>query len=526
MHADRDLSFLQEGIVDMLTSRLSSEDSVVVARKDTDRVLQDLSGPVNEENARAIGTKLEADYVLFGSLTMFGNSISLDAKMVDVHQKRPTLTLFDQSTKIDDVIPQINLFAAEINEKVFGRAVVARRLPEQPQQRPSLYAHPETLMTGPTGGPVQVPGERLAQTAGPGFEEVEGVPSVDTASAGFWKSQNLKMPIKGLALGDVDGDGKAEVVFIDDRQVHVYRFENKRFLKIKEIAGKRNQRLIGVDAADINGNGYAEIFVTTLTTPGQSLNSFVLESDGQDFNRISEEDPWYYRVIDMPDQGKVLVGQRRTMKDLFVAGVSRLAWVNGRYEPAEPVRLPKGVNIFGFAFGDVTDNEGQMIIAFDEDDRIRLFSPSGGEQWRSEESYGGSMNYLEINPETSRTTSGERLYLPQRIYARDVNGDGRDEVIVASNQGSLGRLFATFRKFTSGQMVCLSANGYGLMPKLQTPKVSGYISDYAVGDFDADGIDEVVVAAVRSKGTLVTEAKSSVMAYELTQLPSSAPQQN
>ncbi|HID29350.1 MAG TPA: hypothetical protein EYP19_05025, partial [Desulfobacterales bacterium] len=121
MNADRDLSFLGEGIVDMLTSRLSWGNRVVVGRDDTDQVLADISVPVNEEIARTIGSRLRADHVLFGSLTIFGNSISLDAKMVDVEQKRPTLTFFKQSKEIDEVIPQIDLLATQINETVFGR---------------------------------------------------------------------------------------------------------------------------------------------------------------------------------------------------------------------------------------------------------------------------------------------------------------------------------------------------------------------------------------------------------------------
>ncbi|MBE9581403.1 MAG: VCBS repeat-containing protein [Proteobacteria bacterium] len=513
INAETDLSFLQEGIVDMLTSRLSWENTVVVERKDTNHALRDLAVPLNEKTARVIGARLKADYVLFGSLTIFGNSVSLDARMVDVHEKKPTLTYYNQSGKIDDVIPHINLFATEINEKFFGHSVAVRRPVKQPEERPGIYAHPETLLAGESSGLARASGE------GPGFEEVRGE-EAPMASAGYWKSKNFKIRIKGIALGDVDGDDKTEVVFITDHDLYVYRFEGQRFLKIKEISGKRHQRFIGVDCADINGNGLEEIFVTSLSASGQSLDSFVLESDGDDFNRVSEGDPWYYRVIEMPDLGKMLVGQRRTMNDPFVGAVYRLACVNGRYESEERIRLPKGVNVFGFAIGDIMGKTDETIVAFDEDDHIRLFGSSGGEEWKSDESYGG-MNYLDINLDVGRGGTVERLYLPQRICTRDVNGDGKEEVIVASHEGFLATLFATYRRFSSGRMVCLSFKDHGLVKILQIPKVSGYISDYAIGDIDLDGIDEVVVASVRSKGTLVTAGTSSIMAYELAR-PGSA----
>ena len=517
MNADRDLSFLKEGIVDMLTSRLSWEGGVVViGRQETDQVLKDISGPVNEKIARAIGASLEADYVLFGSLTIFGNSISLDARMVDVQQKRRAVTFFKQSTEMDEVIPQIDLLATQINEKVFGRPVSVQQPLAQAKERPAAYAHPESLLAGEPSDQAKALRAKPAPAAASGFEEVSEVAPVDTASAGFWKSRNFKVFIKGLALGDVDGDGKTEVVFISDRRIYVHRFENMRFLKIKEVAAKRHQRFIGVDVADINGNGCAEIFVTSLKGTGQRLDSFVLEWDGNGFAPISQEDSWYYRVIAMPDRGHVLLGQKRLMDDLFVPGVYQLTWRNGEYEPEERLTLPKGINVFGFALGDVMNNGQQMIVAFDKGDHIRLFTLSGEEEWQSDESYGGSMNYLEFSSQAGGSDT-DRLYLPQRIYIRDLDRDGKNEVIVASNQGSLGRLFARFRRFTSGHVASLSWGALGLTLTRQTPKISGHISDYAIGDFDNDGAEEVVVARVGKQGTAITSARSSIIGYEIIQ---------
>jgi len=73
VNAEKDLSFLRDGIVDMLTSRLSVEDKVVVlCREEIAKVLKTVSPPINESKAREIGSQLGVDYVLFGSLTVFG----------------------------------------------------------------------------------------------------------------------------------------------------------------------------------------------------------------------------------------------------------------------------------------------------------------------------------------------------------------------------------------------------------------------------------------------------------------------
>jgi TolB-like protein len=494
MNADRDLSFLKEGIVDMLASRLSSGETVaVVSRQDTDQALEDISEPVNEEIARAIGEKLQADYVLFGSLTLFGNSVSLDTKIVDVHKNRPTLSFFKHGGQIDEVIPRIDLLAAEINETVFG--------------------HSESL---PAGGPppqAMVPGAVPAPAAAPGFAKSVVTAPADIAQGGLWKSQNFKIAIKGLALGDVNGDGKTEVVFISDQQIYVYRFENQRLVKIWEKAGKGDDRFISVDAADINGNGRAEIFVTSVKATGQRLGSFVLEWDNGDFSRVSEDSPWYYRVIDTPGRGPALFGQKRRMDEPFAPGIYELTWRDGEYRPGDRLTLPKRTNIFGFALGDVMNNGRQMIVAFDQGDHIRIFDPSGEEEFSTDERYGGSMNYVEFWSKNEDVP--ERFCLPQRICVRDLDGDGRPEVVTASNEGALGRLFARFRRFEGGRMVSLSWKSLGLTPDRETRKISGHISDCAIGDFDNDGADELVAVHVAKQGTAVTGAKSSIIAYEI-----------
>jgi hypothetical protein len=74
-----------------------------------------------------------------------------------------------------------------------------------------------------------------------------------------------------------------------------------------------------------------------------------------------------------------------------------------------------------------------------------------------------------------------------------------------------------FRKFTSGHIESLSWDGLGLNTTWKTRKISGFIRDFAVGDFDNDGKIELVAAVILDEGSVVLlgKPKSTIIAYEL-----------
>jgi TolB-like protein len=514
INADRDLAFLRDGIVDMLTTRLSWEDKVVVIEKEvTKNASSTVAGTLNEKVARQIGTDLGADFVLFGSITIFGESVSLDAKMLDVHGAKPPVAVFSQSQGMDTVIPKVNSFAADINEKVFGRAISRpRETPPTPvaqkQGAPSIYAHPERLL-GQT-----VDDQEQTSGLNPNFVVAAG----RGGSAGFWKSRNFDENIKGMAIGDVDGDGKQEVVLVSQTKVFVYRNIERRFIRVAEVAGQPNNYYVSVDVADINDNGKAEIFVTNLNTIRGSLESFVLEFNGSSFVPISEKHNWYYRVFDSPARGTMLLAQKRGINDAFLKGIHELAWQNGDYESVSKLNVPKKINVFGFAMDDILNDGTEMILMLDQNDYLQILSQSGSKEWKSDEHYGGSLNYVETGSETdAKEESGQpRIYLGQRILVKDLSGDGKQEVIVVQNQGTGSRLFKRFRNYTSSQIVSLSWDGLGLAQNWKTRKIHSYVSDFAIADFDNDGQDELVAVVVTKQGvSLLVKAKSAIISYDL-----------
>ena len=516
IHSEKDLSFLQKGVQDMLSSRLSLEDKVVlISKEEVSRAIKDLPEPINQETAFSLATKLEADYVLFGSLTVFGESISTDARFFDVHQKKPVVVFNQFGKDHGDVISHINLFAGQINEKVFGRKTIAYQPPQPTPGKESekeasddTRKHPESLWTAESGSGVYTYGTPTGE---------------DKTPFAFWKSRKFKTKIKGMAVGDVDGDGSNETVFISDQMVFIYRYSNKKFEKIGEIKGSNYDDFLGVDVADINNNGKAEIFVTNLSSTTEMLNSFALEWNGAQFAKIKENTKWYYRVLNIQNRGgSLLLGQKKGLNDIFSrSGVYELIWNNGQYEPVQPQDLPKNMNIYGFTYGDVYNDGREMIVAFAHNNHIRILTPDGHEEWKSSESFGGSATYItspyEVDaaePPSERLK--EHFYLPQRIHLTDLDKDGKNEIIVVKNILSAGRLLTRVRIFKSGHIEALAMDGLGSTLRWKTREISGHISDYTIADIDNDGQDELVFSVVSKTGSVLGEAKSYLVSQEIS----------
>ncbi len=517
VNAEKDLSFLKDGIVDMLSSRLYREDKVnIINRQATEKAAAAVGGPLNEGKARTLGTQLGANYVLFGSLTVFGNSVSIDAKMVDVSGKKQTLTFFNQSQSMDQVIPGINLFASDINEKEFGRVMETRQAapaagpssPQAGQPQIDARAHPDKLITGGIFGSELQKGQNEAP--GSAFITTDITRSQSTK---FWKSKSFKQQITGMAIGDIDGDGKKETVFTTEHTVEAYRYDNQRFIKIGTLADRNLDNLIGVDVGDINGNGVAEIYVSALNPQRKYVKSFVMEFSGKSYAEIVKDTDWYLRVIDIPQRGKVLIGQKQGLGSPFDKPIFELVWQNSGYEPAEQVLGAKRANVMGFSLGHVMNDGSEAAVVFDKFDCLRVYDLSGKQIWKDGEKSGGTPHYFEL-PEQGGEDLKNYAYYPMRILIKDINKDGKNDVITVRNQ-RLSELIS-FRTFTSGEIEVRDWDGIGLTVLWTTRKLSGYFSDFGVGDFDNDGQDELVAALVIDTGSVVmTKAKSVLIAYEL-----------
>ena len=513
INAAEDLAFMQRGIADMLEARLSWKDKVqVISQQRTRALLDEMPDPLTDTAARELGTRLQADYVLFGSLTVFGNSVSIDAKMLDVDGQKPPVTVFNQSQGMDEVIPKIHVFAQEINEKVFGRTPPAPRATTQPaaprrQAAParSVYAHPEKVLDQPP------PSGGETSDLNPDFVVSAGRRDAST----FWKSRNFEAYIKALSLGDVDGDGTLESVFVSENQLFIYRNVAQRFTQVREIPGESHFRYISVDVADINDNGKAEIFVTNLNTLQNRLASFVTEWNGSEFVTISKEENWYYRVLETTTRGTVLLAQKRGIRDLFLSAVHQLEWRAGNYASVGTVRIPDDLNLFSFTLGDVMNNDREEIVALGEDDYLQLFTQGGTREFKSDEHYGGSVNYLDTKKNTESAET-DRVYLAQRIFIKDLDKNGQNEVIVVKNHSGSGRLFQRFRHYTSAEIVSMSWDNMGLAVNWKTRKIHGYVSDYVIGDFDNDGEPELVASVVMKRGaTFLAKPKSTIISYDI-----------
>jgi len=514
IHSDKDLTFLRKGITAMLSSRLTDLGRVVVIDESSVAdIVKNLPTPLTREAAADAGRKTGADYVAFGSLTVFGNSISTDARFLEAATSSLLVTFNETGRNQGDVIGHINHFAEEVNTRIFGRSSSASV---------SAASSPPPA-TEPTD-PDQANPEKKIWSGEGGMRIRASNPDTYEADARLWRSRRFNVDIEGLAMGDVDGDGDTEVVFAGQDQAGVYRYKDERFLKVADLPLQPYLVCLGVDVADINGNGRAEIFVAA-RSENYFPSSYVLEWDGSGFQTIAEDLDWYFRVLRNPQTGRrTLYGQKGGARKVVAGPVWSMAWVNGAYRPQEKIILPDQASVFGFAYGDLTGDGVPNTMAFVKDDRLQLSLIGGREEWSSTDAYGGKYTWLISNQqyrEGQRMSSTrvdplpeQLFFIPQRILLTDFDRDGRNEVLVVKNEDVTGGLMSRVRSYREGRFENLAWDNVGMRAVWRTRKFSGYISDYNMGDFNNDGTEEVVFAVVKKFGDPMTgDSKSYLVSW-------------
>ena len=144
IHSQENLDYLREGINDILTSRITVEEGIVVIERSiVERALyEEKPMRLDETAATKIGMRIGADYIVLGSITKIGDDTSLDARLISITEGKPPVTVYAQQKGMDDVMVKLGDFAQDIGDNILGPRTLAGR-PEEPR-RP-LITHAFTV---------------------------------------------------------------------------------------------------------------------------------------------------------------------------------------------------------------------------------------------------------------------------------------------------------------------------------------------------------------------------------------------
>ena len=284
-----------------------------------------------------------------------------------------------------------------------------------------------------------------------------------------------------ITTGDVDGDGNDEIILCTDKNIRLYTLgvDLQPALGGVTIGGSSLEEYLWIESIDYNGNGRDEVIVTTMRN--KTIKSYIYELNGTEFT-LQYEDNVFMRKI-----GNRLIAQDYSSTLGFDGEVFYIVW-EGEYKHGDELDLPKGINIYDFAYAD-DPQAGKVILAYDENGFLNLYDSHGLKLWRSESSTGGFL------------TSFKKSYSPTRSPEVKTNMeafvDSSEEMIDRGEWSIKDRLFIINNEvlfvlrnpllksmkligYKNSQIKNIWWNGLTMEEGTFIDKISGTILDYSV----------------------------------------------
>ncbi|MBF0099796.1 MAG: VCBS repeat-containing protein [Desulfobacterales bacterium] len=467
IHSETDIDYMRTGIKSMLFSRLSQI-------KDLECIDYEVTFPNSTYQRKTsydmqflneVSQASSSHYVLTWSLTVIGKQMSIDANLYCVQSNKVVMNFNHMFEKQDQIVHFSDQLANEIIRYFDALNPNTLQASESEKMNPSKV----------------------------------------------WKSDIYKGFIKGFCVVDADGDQKKEIVWITDEFLNVYRKVENDFVRVfrKKIAPY--EILLSIDAADMNHNKIPELYITAIRAHSSRVNSFVIEWNGNEYERLVKKQPWFFRIQSSPTSQPVFLGQKQGITSCgFSSGLYVLGWDDGKINALKKKEIPDNTDIYKFIWGDILHTGEQVLLTYAARGSLEVYDPNNNLVWSGGTQYGGESVYLDC-PKKGSSEPADRIYLNPRMIIADIDHDTKYELIVVSNYDGASRLLTRYRHYTRSHVEILCWNNNHFVQKGISPSMTGFISDISLTDMDNDGYDDLVMAVNEYSGVLDQDPKSYLL---------------
>lgn len=165
--------------------------------------------------------------------------------------------------------------------------------------------------------------------------------------------------LRSISVADVDKDNIEEIVGSSKTSIYIYTIDNET-IKKKTHFGKFDN-IVNIEVADLNDDGYYEIFVVDYPYAGK-LTTYVYEYDGQAF--VKKATLSYFVRSFIVEGEPYIIGQRQHFEYLARGNIFTVVFEDGDYKEGITFDAPEGYKLYGFY------TEGADAIYIDDDGKI------------------------------------------------------------------------------------------------------------------------------------------------------------
>ncbi len=472
-------AYLVDGIGNMLASRLAAKEGVHLV----DYSLQEaeikkmMAAGQESGDIAAVYARLQTDYLITGALyaTNIGLKVQVGISSAGANSPHSISSLMKDEEK---VITAVGTLVEEIGQKIFATPGGEAALPDNRTVKADDIGgfrteHPEKMY-------------KKGALGGGSIVDAEGENGSVTAK-GVKRSTVIPAVVVSMDVGDLDNNGEKEIVFASHTALQVFHYAEGRFQKMAERSFPPTFKIHALNIADLDKDGRSEIFVSA--NEGLDLSSMILGWSAEGGLKVlSNNIRSFIRPVLLPGEGFVLAGQSGNahpeqgfvQPGLFKMTVGPGYTSIGR---GAKIPLPASVNLFDFIWADLDANGTVETVAIDRNEKLLVFDNQKNLLWVSDKDFGGSRNYLgAAKMQSIATDNRDRVvrFVPTKLLAHDVNGDGRLEIVIGRNKRVSSPMFENTRRYDGGTIACLAWDSSSMQELWRTNTIAGYIADYSI----------------------------------------------